>query len=257
MSDSTLKEARQSWNLLAEDWRVQVGADGDSNRRLNSDPVLWEFAGDVRGLAVLDAGCGTGYLSAKLRDRGALVTGVDFAERMIEIARADYPGNDFRVDSCTELATCEDGQFDLVIANYVLMDTSDLAATVRAFARVLKPGGVAVLVFSPPASRRGVRPCRRTAGRSATAGTSRTSSRGSAWTRPGGTSRPSSSGSTGRCRTTGRRSPPWGSPSWASRSPGHTGPLPPRREREETPEQQDTALLGRLQTAQDSPDGIT
>src|SRR5262245_34280141 len=139
MSDSPLEEARQRWDLLADDWRVQVGDDGDSNRRLNSDPVLWEFAGDVRGLAGLDAGRGTGYLSRKLRDRGARVTGVDFAGRMVEIARADHPGIDFRVDSCTELATLGDGQFDLVVANYVLMDTTDLAATVRAFSRVLKP----------------------------------------------------------------------------------------------------------------------
>ena len=117
MRDSPLEEARQSWNLLAEDWRIQVGTEGDSNRRMNSDPVLWELAGDVRGLAVLDAGCGTGYLSGKLRDKGARVTGVDFAGRMIEIARADYAGIDFRVDSCTELATCADGQFDLVVAN--------------------------------------------------------------------------------------------------------------------------------------------
>jgi 2-polyprenyl-3-methyl-5-hydroxy-6-metoxy-1,4-benzoquinol methylase len=71
MRDGPLEEVRNCWNLLADDWRVQVGHDGDSNRRLNSDPVLWELAGDVRGLSVLDAGCGTGYLSAKLRERGA------------------------------------------------------------------------------------------------------------------------------------------------------------------------------------------
>ena len=150
MSDVELQETRKCWNELADDWRVQVGADGDSNRRLNSDPVLWGFVGDVRGLSVLDAGCGTGYLSKKLRDRGAQVTGVDLAERMVQIARSDYPGIDFRVDSCTELSTIGDGEFDLVVANYVLMDTPDLDATMRAFARVLKPGGVAVLVFSHP-----------------------------------------------------------------------------------------------------------
>src|SRR5678816_829600 len=38
--------------------------------------------------------------------------------------------------------------FDLVIANYVLMDTPDLHGTLHAFHRVLKPHGVAVLVFS-------------------------------------------------------------------------------------------------------------
>jgi SAM-dependent methyltransferase len=156
MGDGSLEETRKCWNLLADDWRIQVGADGDSNRRLNSDPVLWEFAGDVRGFSVLDAGCGTGYLSKKLRDRGALVTGVDLAERMVEIARADHPGIDFRVDSCAQLSTVGDGEFDFVIANYVLMDTPDLEATMRAFARVLKPGGAAVLVFSHPCFPQGV-----------------------------------------------------------------------------------------------------
>jgi ubiquinone/menaquinone biosynthesis C-methylase UbiE len=48
------------------------------------------------------------------------------------------------------LHTIEDKNFDLVIANYVLMDTPDLRGTMRAFNRVLRLGGVAVLVFSHP-----------------------------------------------------------------------------------------------------------
>ena len=150
MRDTEIEEARDFWNSVAEDWRIQVGDEGDSNRRLNSDPVLWAFAGDVRGLEVLDAGCGTGYLSNKLSERGALATGVDFSERMIAIARETNPAVDFRVDSCSELRTIGDEHFDVVIANYVLMDTPDLDGAMEAFNRVLKPGGVAVLVFSHP-----------------------------------------------------------------------------------------------------------
>ena len=150
MSDGEFEEARDLWNRVADDWKIQVGDDGDSNRRLNSDPVLWTFAGDVRGLTVLDAGCGTGYLSRKLRDQGARVTGIDFSERMIMLARAQYPDIDFRVDSCAELPSIDDESFDMVIANYVLMDTPDLWGTMEAFNRVLKAGGVAVLVFSHP-----------------------------------------------------------------------------------------------------------
>src|SRR5215470_9487702 len=108
MSDSEYDETRTLWNRVADDWRRQVGDEGDANRILNSDPVLWAFAGDVKGLTVLDAGCGIGYLSTKLQDRGARVTGIDFSERMIEIARSHNPAIDFRVDSCAALRTVND-----------------------------------------------------------------------------------------------------------------------------------------------------
>jgi SAM-dependent methyltransferase len=144
------EETRDLWNRVADDWRIQVGDEGDSNRLLNSDPVLWAFAGEVNGRVVLDAGCGTGYLSKKLHDRGALVTGIDFSERMIAIARGLHPEMDFRVDDCAALRTVDDAHCDLVIANYVLMDTPDLRGTMAAFNRVLKPDAVAVLVFSHP-----------------------------------------------------------------------------------------------------------
>jgi hypothetical protein len=52
--------------------------------------------------------------------------------RMIAIARGLRPDMDFWVDDCSELRTIDDGHCDLVIANYVLMDTSDLRATVAA-----------------------------------------------------------------------------------------------------------------------------
>jgi len=143
-------ETREFWDRVANDWDKQVGNHGDRNRLLSSDPVLWDFTGDVSGLRVLDAGCGTGYLSRQLAQKGAAVTGVDFSKRMIEIARGHAPGIEFHIDSCSELRSLGDEQFDLLIANYVLMDLPDLPGTIRAFHRVLKPGGRAVLVFSHP-----------------------------------------------------------------------------------------------------------
>ena len=150
MMDTEIEEARDFWNGVAEDWRIQVGDEGDSNRRLNSDPVLWAFAGDVRGLEVLDAGCGTGYLTNRLSERGALVTGIDFSERMIAIAQDTTPAVDFRVDSCSELRTIGDEHFDMVIANYVFMDTPDLHGAVQPRSKTGRGGGAGLLpsVFS-------------------------------------------------------------------------------------------------------------
>jgi hypothetical protein len=39
MIDREREDSRDLWNRVADDWRMQVGDDGDGNRRLNSDPV--------------------------------------------------------------------------------------------------------------------------------------------------------------------------------------------------------------------------
>jgi ubiquinone/menaquinone biosynthesis C-methylase UbiE len=150
MSKNEIEETQAFWDQTAQDWEIQVGDEGDSNRILNSDPVLWNFVGNVAGLNVLDAGCGTGYLSQQLHAKGAKVIGVDFSEKMIQIAKEKSPDIDFRVESCSELTSIPDRSIDIVVSNYVLMDVPDLEGTMQAFSRVLKAGGVAVLVFSHP-----------------------------------------------------------------------------------------------------------
>jgi SAM-dependent methyltransferase len=50
-------------------------------------PAILDLAGDVAGRRILDAGCGSGPLSAALRDRGAIVTGFDSSTKMLELAR--------------------------------------------------------------------------------------------------------------------------------------------------------------------------
>lgn len=145
-----IDSVRASWDEKARDWRQQVGNQGDWNRRLNSDPVLFEFLGNVRGRDILDAGCGTGYLSNRLDHMGADVVGVDLSSEMIRTAQHDYPHLTFRVDDCSTLSTIESGSMDAVVSNYVLMDTPDLEAAVNSIFRVLRPAGVAVFVFSHP-----------------------------------------------------------------------------------------------------------
>ncbi|WP_429727731.1 class I SAM-dependent methyltransferase [Amycolatopsis thermalba] len=50
-------------------------------------PAMLALAGDVAGRRILDAGCGAGPLTAELRDRGAVVTGVDASAAMLALAR--------------------------------------------------------------------------------------------------------------------------------------------------------------------------
>ncbi|MEE4418837.1 methyltransferase domain-containing protein [Streptomyces sp. DSM 41528] len=50
-------------------------------------PAMLALAGDVAGRRILDAGCGSGPLSAALRDRGAVVTGIDSSAGILALAR--------------------------------------------------------------------------------------------------------------------------------------------------------------------------
>jgi uncharacterized protein YhfF/protein-L-isoaspartate O-methyltransferase len=155
-----LEDPRALWDVKARAWDQQVGEAGDPNRLLNSDPVLWRLAGDVAGLDVLDAGCGTGYLSREMTRRGARVTGVDFSPAMIEIARQKASEQELSIQhfvaDCAQLfAANTEGQlpeqgFDLAVSNYVLMDLADLDGAVASLYQALRPGGTAVLVLSHP-----------------------------------------------------------------------------------------------------------
>jgi 2-polyprenyl-3-methyl-5-hydroxy-6-metoxy-1,4-benzoquinol methylase len=50
-------------------------------------PAMLALAGDVACRHILDAGCGSGPLTAALRDRGAVVTGIDSSAEMLALAR--------------------------------------------------------------------------------------------------------------------------------------------------------------------------
>jgi magnesium-protoporphyrin O-methyltransferase len=76
-------------------------------------------AADLRGLRVLDAGCGTGLMTAELAARGAEVVAVDISPQLVEIARTRLPEDASRpardVPAGDMLA--EDlGRFDHVLA---------------------------------------------------------------------------------------------------------------------------------------------
>lgn len=149
-----MDEVRACWDAKAEEWDRHVGTGGDPNRRFNSDPVLWRMLGDVSGMRVLDAGCGTGYLAVQLARRGARVTAIDASTEMVRVAERNVQRAvvevDLRVDDAQLLATIPDASVDRVVSNYVLMDLPDHEAALRAFARVLAPGGAAVVVFLHP-----------------------------------------------------------------------------------------------------------
>lgn len=149
-------EVKSVWNQKAQQWEDFVGLNGekDLNRKYQSDPVLWKFIGSVKNKVVLDAGCGSGYLSSKLAKLGATrVIGLDLSEEMINLANKNYGHEnnlEFAVEDLEKLESIPEKSIDLIVSNYVLMDTPDLVAVVKAFKRVLKKDGKIVFAILHP-----------------------------------------------------------------------------------------------------------
>ena len=114
-------------------------------------PAILELAGDVAGRRILDAGCGSGPLSAALRDRGAIVTGFDSSAKMLELARK-------RLGDDTDLHHAElggplpfpDAAFDDVIACLILHYLEDWTTPLAELRRLLTPGGRLIVAVDHP-----------------------------------------------------------------------------------------------------------
>ena len=130
---------------------------GRGAQRLADDPImprLLDLLGDISGLAVLDAGCGEGYLARILAGRGARVNGIDISPRLIELARARDPEGaiEYRVADLSAPLPEYDRRFDLIASHLVLNDVPDHRGFIATLGAVLKPGGRLVVAMNNPYS---------------------------------------------------------------------------------------------------------
>jgi len=101
---------------------------------------------DVKsGERILDLGCGTGHLAAKIAEAGAQVVGVDRSPEMIRQTCEKYPALRFEVMDARELAL--GGVFDAVFSNATLHWIKEPERVITGIGRLLRPGGRFVAEF--------------------------------------------------------------------------------------------------------------
>ena len=102
----------------------------------------------LKGLRVLDIGCGGGLLCEPLARLGAEVTGIDATERSVHVARAHAEGQGLAIDYrfTTAEALLEAGnRYDAVMNMEVIEHVADPDAFLRTSADLVRPGGLMVL----------------------------------------------------------------------------------------------------------------
>jgi magnesium-protoporphyrin O-methyltransferase len=132
------RTARKAWEDLTSDApvsgiRATVRAGRDSMRSV----LLGQLPADMRGLRLLDAGCGTGALAIAAAQRGAEVVAIDVSQGLINVAQGRAPVGlaiDWRVG---DMRSHTLGQFDHVVAmdSLIHYDELDIMGVLKAWSQ--------------------------------------------------------------------------------------------------------------------------
>jgi ubiquinone/menaquinone biosynthesis C-methylase UbiE len=125
-----------------------------SDEGLKQQALVWEGLKSLlpsnKNLQVVDAGCGTGWLTNKLTDHFNHVLGFDSSQALLEHGKQQFPKANFMQADYNQRLPLPDSNFDLAIASLVLHDLPDLQHGFSELARIIKPGGQLLVVELNP-----------------------------------------------------------------------------------------------------------
>ena len=162
MAAATSEEAREgpreerwrtsgrAWGARAADWAYLFEpCSRPANLRLLDE------LGVGAGTRLLDVACGSGLALRTAADRGAIVSGIDAAEGLVDIARIRTPDADIRVGDMFDLPFDDDTSDVVTSFNGIWKGCEQALVEAR---RVLRPGGVVGLTFWGDYERLGLMP---------------------------------------------------------------------------------------------------
>ncbi len=141
-----MKHTAHCYEPIASKYASTV--DTKPHNALYERPAMISLFPPLKGLHVLDAGCGSGGYAEYLVDNGAHVTALDFNTEFVALTqkRLGNRANVFQADLTEPLTFANDSSFDLIIAPMVLHYIRDWSPVLAEFNRVLKGNGL--LIFS-------------------------------------------------------------------------------------------------------------
>lgn len=129
-----------AYNEYAEEYNKHVSNPNDATfHAYYEKPAIRAQLPELTGLSVISIGCGSGVDAQWLIDNGAqAVTGIDISSGLIDIAKREHPGIDFRVMDM-EALDFPDETFDLAYSSLAIHYLDNWTMALSEAKRILKP----------------------------------------------------------------------------------------------------------------------
>ena len=161
MTIDPLSDAKilDSWHTNATPWTAAVREQRIESRKLVTDRAIVDAVMARQPQSVLDIGCGEGWLTRALVDRGVTqVIGVDAIPALIDQARG-AGGGEFRVASYEDIAKgALELTVDVAVANFALIGKDAVDALILTSPTLLSRGGALVIQTLHPVIASGDQP---------------------------------------------------------------------------------------------------
>ena len=141
-------EQETDYNNIAQRYNI-TEKDAVTLWRLGYDNLL-RYLNPVRNKSILDYGCGNGTFCRFLREKEAIVTGVDISENMIKVAKESNTDSiDYHQITSGNLDFLPENTFDYVISNFVFCTIStqqEIIKVMNSIHRVLRANGLLIIM---------------------------------------------------------------------------------------------------------------
>ncbi len=138
------QEIKKQYNNFSNTYSNNINYDQDS-----IDLFYQHFNFDLQNKKLLDVGCGDGIDLHSLSKKGAVVYGLDPSDEFIQKAKKINPTGIIK-EGVAESIPFSDEMFDIVISKWALQTCENIPKSLNEISRVLKPGGIFILLSKHP-----------------------------------------------------------------------------------------------------------
>ena len=154
--NGVMSKIRDSWNKISGHYvrNYAISTDVIHYGPMCPGEDKLKLLGDLKGLRVIELGCGAGQNSIALAKAGARVTAVDFAESQLEkgrlMAQKENLDIDFVAGDIADLSRYDNSSFDLGFSSCTISFVNDISKVFAEVYRVIASGGRFILTDMHP-----------------------------------------------------------------------------------------------------------